>query len=79
MLKSYGYPVPIVAAHYLGVQQSPAEAAAVLARPPRSQLVFSTSTSPKCLARKSQVTAMSKSLIDRPLGLCVVQRMNVVL
>lgn len=44
-----------------------------------SQLAGSGSSSPKSLARASQSVARPMSLSDRPLGTCVVQRMNVVL
>lgn len=44
-----------------------------------SQLAGSGSNSPKSLAKASHSAAKPMSLSDRPLGTCVVQRMNVVL
>lgn len=66
-----------------GVQQSPASAVTVSARRLISQLLpvpcCGSTTSPKSLARESQMAASSTSLADRPWGLWVVQRMNVTL
>jgi len=74
----------IMDGHHL--QQSPDPVTALLARPQSwdealaswSLIDFST-TSPKSRASASHVAARSRSLDERPLGLCVVQRMKVVL
>lgn len=66
--------------HLFGVQQSPAELAALLASCCIAQSsVGGSSISPKSPASESQTAAISASFADRPLGLCVVQRINVVL
>lgn len=69
--------------YFFGPQQSPAVAAPRSASCLISQLLslppFSSTISPKSRARLSQITASSISLADKPRGLCVVQRMYVVL
>ena len=62
-----------------GVQQSPEEEATLSARLGISPLDEGSSISPKSLASESQTEAMRISLIDSPLGLCVVHLTNVVL
>lgn len=71
---------------FFGVQQSPDVEATWSASPLSWQLwpsaaaaAASSFTSPKLWAYPSQRAASSVSLADRPGGLCVVQRMKVVL
>jgi hypothetical protein len=66
--------------HFLGTQQSSAEIAALSTKSLASQLDDgSESSSPKSFARASQMLAILTSFSDKPCGLCVVQRMKVVL